>query len=174
MRTKEKVKFVKDVETESTELAARKPFRVDRENKRRFIRLQISSPMTMKKIKDAVGNFWPEGDWHMINGTILNISAGGVLVDIDQPLLEGDVVCMYFTLQEVECLDNVLGLVKRVDGENGFFLAGIEFITRDYLNDLFSRGELEMLPNDLTNFDESVREVLNKYVYAEKVSRQVE
>jgi len=174
MKTKEKVKFVKDVETENTEFAARKPFRVNRENKRRFIRLQISSPMTMKKIKDAVGNFWPEGDWHMINGTILNISAGGVLVDIDQPLLEGDVVCMYFTLQDVECLDNVLGLVKRVDGENGFFLAGIEFITRDYLNDLFSGGELEMLPNDLNNFDNSVREVLNKYVYAERVSRQAE
>ena len=174
MKAKEKVKFVKDVETGETELSARKPFRVDRENKRRFIRLQISSPMTMKKIKDAVGNFWPEGDWHMINGTILNISAGGVLVDIDQPLLEGDVVCMYFTLQQVECLDNVLGLVKRVDGEDGFFLAGIEFITRDYLRDLFSGGELDMLPNELTNFDDSVREVLNKYVYAERVSRQAE
>jgi len=174
MKANEKVKFVKDVETEKTEISVRKPFRVDRDNKRRFIRLQISSPMTMKKIKDAVGNFWPEGDWHMINGTILNISAGGVLVDIDQPLLEGDVVCMYFTLQEVECLDNVLGLVKRVDGENGFFLAGIEFITRDYLDDMFSGGELEMLPNDLNNFDDSVREVLNKYVYAERVARQVE
>jgi hypothetical protein len=174
MKAKEKVKFVKDVETESMELNTRRPFHVDRENKRRFIRLQISSPMTMKKIKDAVGNFWPDGDWHIINGTILNISAGGVLVDVDQPLLEGDVVCMSFVLQEVECLDNVLGLVKRVDGEDGFFLAGIEFITREYLNDLFSGGELEMLPNCLTNFDDSVRAVLNRYVYTESVARQVE
>ena len=32
MKAKEKVKFVKDVATENTDLAARKPFRVDREN----------------------------------------------------------------------------------------------------------------------------------------------
>ncbi len=174
MKTKEKVKFVRDVETMDMEMAVRKPFRIDRENKRRFIRLEISSPMSMKKIKDAVGNFWPEGDWHVINGTILNISAGGVLVEIDQPVLEGDIVSMHFTLQDVECLNNILGLVKRVDGEEGFFLAGIEFITRDYLVDLFSGGELDLLPRNLSNFNESVREVLNKYVYTRRISGQVD
>ncbi|MFZ5979242.1 MAG: PilZ domain-containing protein [Candidatus Zixiibacteriota bacterium] len=174
MKKDEKVKYVKDVATGENDLAVRKPFRMNRENQRRFIRLEISSPMTLKKIKDAAGNFWPEGDWHVINGMILNISAGGVLVEVDQPLLEGDVVSMYFTLQDVECLDNVLGLVKRVDGEDGFFLAGVEFITREYLTDLFSRGEMDLLPENLTNFDESVRTVLNKYVYAEKLSGRME
>jgi len=173
MKKNEKVKYVHDVTAKENELAVRKPFRMNRDNQRRFIRLEISSPMTINKIKDAVGNFWPEGDWHLINGMILNISAGGVLVEVDQPLLEGDVVSMSFTLQDVECLDNVLGLVKRVDGEDGFFLAGVEFITREYLEDLFSRGELDLLPEDLSNFNESVRNVLNKYVYAEKLSGQM-
>jgi len=173
MKKNEKVKYVHDVTAKEKELAVRKPFRMNRDNQRRFIRLEISSPMTINKIKDAVGNFWPEGDWHLINGMILNISAGGVLVEVDQPLLEGDVVSMSFTLQDVECLDNVLGLVKRVDGEDGFFLAGVEFITREYLEDLFSRGELDLLPEDLSNFNESVRNVLNKYVYAEKLSGQM-
>ena len=174
MKDNEKVKYVKDVEARERELAVNKPFRMNRENQRRFIRLEISSPMTLKKIKDMAGNFWPDGDWHVINGTILNISAGGVLVEVDQPLLEGDVVSMYFTLQDVECLDNVLGLVKRVDGDSGFFLVGVEFITREYLTDLFSRGEMDLLPEDLSNFDESVRTVLNKYVYAEKLSGRME
>jgi hypothetical protein len=130
--------------------------------------------MSLRKIKDAGGNFEPDGDWHTLHGLILNISAGGVLVEVDQPLFEGDVVSMHFTLQDVESIDNVLGLVKRSDHDDGTFLAGIQFITREYLEDLFSQAEMDLLPNSLTNFNEGVREVLNKYVFREKIASNME
>jgi hypothetical protein len=122
--------------------------------------------MSLKKIRDTAGNYWPEGDWHIIHGTILNISGGGVLVELDQAVDEGDVVSMHFTLQDVEGLDNVLGLIKRVDIEPEGCLVGIEFITREQLIDHFSQAELDLLGEGYTNFDDSIRQLLNRYVYS--------
>jgi hypothetical protein len=165
MKADQNAKYVKDVAAEAGMVSVRKPFRIEAEDKRRFIRLVISSPMSMKKIRDTAGNYWPEGDWHVIHGMILNISAGGVLVELDQAVEEGDVVSMQFTIQEVEGLDNVLGLTKRVDIDPEGCLAGIEFITREQLSDHFSQGEMELLSETYTNFDDSVRQVLNRYAY---------
>jgi hypothetical protein len=169
MKTSDKTKHIHDVEAESTGVRARRPFKVEDQEQRRFIRLEISSPMSLQKIKDGVGNYWPQGDWHVINGMILNISAGGILVDLDQAVDEGDVVSMNFTLQEVEGIDNVLGLVKRADIEPEGCVAGIEFISREVLLDYFSQAEMDLLAETHTNFDNSVREVLNRYISRESI-----
>ena len=164
MKDTAKVKHVQDVEQGTGEFAARRPFRVERENRRRFVRLEISSPMTMNKIKDTAGSFWPEEEWHTINGTILNVSAGGVLVETDQALLSGDVISMHFTLQDVENIDGVIGLVKRVQQDEASFLTGIEFITRESLSDIFTTAELDLLPDNITDFNACVQQCLNRYV----------
>lgn len=167
MSRKDKVKYINDVSVTEAEMKSRKPFDVTTENRRRFIRLEIASPMTLQKIKESGGEFLSEVDWHIINGSILNISAGGVLVDADQILFEGDVVSMAFTLQGAEQLDSVLGLVKRVDHDEATFLAGIEFVSEEKLRDLFSQGEVDMLPGNMTDFNQGVCTVLDKYVYKE-------
>lgn len=170
MTKSNKTKFVHDVATEGKDIVVKPPFRLQEEDQRRFVRLEISTPMSMRRVRDTQGGFWPEGDWHEVHGVILNISAGGVLVDIDQLLDEGTVVVMRFTLQDVEQIDNVLGLVKRSEEDDGSCLTGIEFIDRAYLNDLFSQAELDLLPDQLTDFSDSVRTVLNKYIRRERVS----
>jgi hypothetical protein len=164
MTTKTRTKFVSDVTHQDTAIEFAKPFRVEKQDQRRFVRLEISSPMDLRKIKDIAGNFWPNGDRRVIDGLILNISAGGVLIDVEQPVNEGDVVSMHFTLQEVESVDHVLGLVKRSDRDEGSFLVGIEFITREALADLFTEAELDLISDQLRGFDEQIRTVLNKYV----------
>lgn len=167
MKTDKKTRHVKDIDTEFEVIKARRPFKIVKEEKRRFIRLEIATPMSLKKIKDRDGHYWAQGDWHIIHGLVLNISAGGVLVDLDQAVEEGDVVTMHFTLQEVEELDNVLGLVKRADIDSEGCLAGIEFVSRENLADCFSSAELELLGDEHTNFNTSVRQVLDRYVYRE-------
>ena len=164
MKTDRKTRHVKEIATDKGTLRARRPFKVSQEEKRRFIRLEISTPMSLHKIKDREGQYWTHGDWQAIHGVILNISAGGVLVDLDQALEEGDVVSMHFTLQDVEGLDNVLGLVKRMDIDTEGCVAGIEFISREYLIDHLSQAELELLGSEYTNFDHSIRQVLDRYV----------
>jgi hypothetical protein len=163
---------VRDVSAQPEEFVARPPFKVQQEDKRRFIRLEIASPMTLRRIKDVTGGFWTEGEWHVIDGLILNVSAGGVLVDVNQPLMEGDIVSMHFTLQEVECLENIVGLVKRVEEDDGSFLVGIEFISRKEMSDVFSKAEMELLRDSLTDFDEGVRDVLNRFVMSTRQNHE--
>ena len=160
-------RFIPDVDTTSGAVRARKPFAMASENGRRFVRLEISSPMSLRRIKDIFGNFRPNEQTYDVEGTVLNISAGGVLVDLDEPLNDGDIVLMRFRLQGVEALENVLGLVKRCEQDDGLFLCGIEFVTRRFLEDNLSRSELELLGERLFDFQESVRGVLSRYLYAE-------
>jgi len=167
MKTSSKAKFVKDVESRAAASQVRKPFKVQEENRRRFIRLEIAAPMSLRKIKDRQSHFWPDGDKHVINGLILNISGGGLLVELDHAVTEGDLVAMQFTLQGVETLANVLGLVKRADSDSGTYLAGIEFLSRSQLTDLMSRAEIELLGDNCSNFNDCVRRVLGKYVSTE-------
>ena len=167
MKTDKKTRHVRDVEAEAQVIRARRPFKVVKEEKRRFIRLEIAAPMSLRRIKDREGHYWAQGDWHVIHGQILNVSAGGILVDLDQALEERDVVSMHFTLQETESLDNVLGLVKRVDIDSEGCLAGIEFVSRENLVDHFSQAEMELLGDEYTNFNSSVRQVLNRYISRE-------
>jgi hypothetical protein len=160
-----RTQFIQDVTTQEEAVIGTKRFKVQKDDKRRFVRLEISSPMAMRKIHQAGGEFWPNGEKHVIDGVILNISAGGVLVELEQSVDEGDIVSMRFTLQEDEKVDNVLGLVKRTDVDSGTFLVGIEFITRQQLYDLMSEREIELLPESLTGFDERIRQVVSKYVH---------
>ncbi|MBU2532121.1 MAG: PilZ domain-containing protein [Alphaproteobacteria bacterium] len=165
MKKDSKTRFVSDVDLSTSDIKARKPFKVSSDDQRRFVRIEISSPMGMRRVKDIFGNFWPTENRYLIEGTILNISGGGVLVEIDQPLNEGDIVSMRFRLQEVEDLDNVLGLVKRSEQDEDIYLSGIEFITMPQLQDKLSQGELDLLDGNLNDFQGSVQNALEKYLY---------
>ena len=167
MASREKVKYIQEVPAAETVLTARRPFEIQNENRRKFVRIEISSPMTLRKIRDTGGRLWPEGEWHVINGTILNISDGGVLVDVDQQLQESEIVSLHFIMQDVEPLADVLGQVMRVDQDEEGCLVGIRFITKQSLADRLSQAELDLLPGTLTEFQTCIKGALEKYVYAE-------
>ncbi|MFQ6007542.1 MAG: PilZ domain-containing protein [Candidatus Zixiibacteriota bacterium] len=169
-----KAKFVSDIDVVGKEIKVRPPFRLKSENQRRYVRLEISAPMTLQKIKDIFGNFWAPGTSFTIDGTILNISPGGVLLEVDQPLDEGDILSMSFTLQGNESLKDVLGVVKRTDRDGTTFLAGVEFIGKNYLMDKLTQAELEMFSENLSDFEDTIQKMLKKYVYREQVTRDVE
>jgi len=164
MKETNKIKHVSDVDMRSRKINVQKPFRIQKEKQRQFIRLEISSPMKVRQLKDIFGTFRPQDAEDAIDGTVMNISSGGLLVELTSPLNEGDIVVMRFSLQEVETLDNVLGIVKRVDLDEEATLAGIQFIDKEFLADKLTLAELEMLDDRFTNFHQTIRTVLNKYV----------
>ena len=167
MNDTSKIKYVTDFPVADKEIQVKKPFKISEEDRRRFIRLKISAPLSLKNIWEYLKNNTPFEDLLEINGNILNISAGGVLVEIEHPLDEGDFVLMKLTLQDVETMNNVLGLVKRVDYDDGLHLVGIEFLTPDKLRDRLSQAEYELLSNRTESFDELVSKTLSKYLYHE-------
>ncbi|MBU8934933.1 MAG: PilZ domain-containing protein [candidate division Zixibacteria bacterium] len=162
-----RTRFINDVEVTDKTWQVRKPFRVSQENQRSYIRLEISTPMTLRKVRDMFGNFWPTQEDYHIDGEILNISPGGVLADLNQPVNENDVVALRFSLQDVETIDSILGLVKRVDQDDDTYLAGIQFISREQLEDRLSEVEIELLSDSLNGFDNRVDEVIKRYLVNE-------
>ena len=171
MQSADKVKFVSEVDIGDAQVEVRKPFKMDHDNLRCFIRLEISAPVWMKSVKDCLGEFSAKDNYPYV-GTVLNISAGGLLVDLEQEISERDIVVMRFILQDVETLDDVLGVVKRVDKSGKSFLAGIEFIARENLVDMLSQAEIDLLNENVNGFHEKVREVLAKYLYREEKNRK--
>jgi len=165
-----KQKFISDIDVNQKRIKARKPFKVKEESGRRYVRLEISTPISLNRIKDIFGHYNPAEESLVVNGRILNVSTGGVLVEIDQPLNSGDIVSMRFTFQDVKSPDNILGLVKRCDCEEDCILAGIEFVSWDDLQDKLSAGELELLSENTTTFYDSIHKVLEKYLYQEEVA----
>ena len=159
-----RTRFINDVEVTDKTWRVRKPFKVSRENQRSYIRLEISTPMTLRKVRDMFGNFWPTQEDYHIDGEILNISPGGVLADLNQPVNENDVVALRFGLQGVETVDSILGLVKRVDQDDDKYMTGIQFINREELEDRLSEAEIELLSDSLNGFENRVDEVIKRYL----------
>jgi c-di-GMP-binding flagellar brake protein YcgR len=172
MMTGSHSKVVSKFEAGENIASVKEPFKLVKEQRRRYIRLEISRPVRFSVLKDNSAGFWPDGDGPSCDGSILNISAGGVLIVADGAVEEGTVIVMRMSLQEVEVLDNVIGLVKRVEAEGGEYLIGIEFVTREFLNDVFTQGQLEVIPQELASFDELIKRVLNKYIYYRRVSNE--
>lgn len=167
-----RLKIISDIEAGDNVLSVKRPFKLYQDEKRRYIRLEISEPIDLSILKDDAEGYWPEGDGPDYKGSILNLSAGGVLVISDSPVKEGMLVLLKIYLQDIEVLDNIIGLVKRVDDDDTERLIGIEFISREYLNDVFSSSEIEFLPDNVASFSEQLKKTLNKYVYYKRVSEK--
>jgi len=157
-------RFVYEVEARDAQYIARKPFKVERREKRAFIRIEISSPLSLNTIRSRQQSFNPDGDGSTIKGTILNISSGGVLAEINQQLTEGDIVSMRFTLQDELELDRVLGVVKRCDSDNEGAIVGIEFVSDEKLCDLLSTAEIDLLKDKFTDFSSGVNRLLSGFI----------
>lgn len=170
--SKSRTKIISDVEAGDNVVSVKKPFKLVAEQRRRYIRLEIDEPIKISILKDQAEGFWPDGDGPIVNGSILNISAGGVLVAGDSALGENSIIKLEITLQGIEVIRNVIGLVKRVDEDEGEYLIGVEFVAREYLDDVFSQSEIDILSKKVASFDEQLRRVLNKYVYYKRVSNE--
>lgn len=159
-----KTKYLSDV-TVDKQFKVKKPFKILSEENRRFIRIEISEPVDMMNIKDSYECIIEEDRVYDISGSILNISAGGVLVDIDSVLEENDLVLLKFSLQDTITLNNVLGLVKRVDHDEDGTLTGIEFLSTENLKDIIPAVNYEMVEGQVGSFEDKIQQKLSEYLY---------
>ena len=164
MSEKTKVKYISEYDITDSDLLVKKPFKLKTENQRRFIRIEISAPVSMRNLKDNINSIIDD-EVYTIDGTIFNISANGVLVEMNEEVALKDYILMKFTIQDVEVLDSILGIVKRIDREQDSNLVGIEFLSPKALEDSLSKPEIELLQENITNFNDSVHETLEKYIY---------
>jgi hypothetical protein len=166
------VKIVADSVVGPDAVSVRPPFKMRKDGLRRYIRLEISEPVTFTVLKDKNGRFSPGGERPIYSGSILNISAGGALLISENPAEEGTVIFLQMSLQGIEILDHIVGVVKRAEMDAGDWLIGVEFVSRDGLSDLMSEAEIAVLPENAASFDERVKAVLNKYIFYRKVAKE--
>ncbi|MFQ5454385.1 MAG: hypothetical protein ACE5D6_09400, partial [Candidatus Zixiibacteriota bacterium] len=56
MNKASKIKYVSEVNMIDNNIMAKKPFKISKEHQRRFIRLEISSPVLLENVNDFITN----------------------------------------------------------------------------------------------------------------------
>ena len=97
------------------------------------------------------------------SGEILNLSEGGILLEVSQTVPEGVLLSMNLPLEGSGSLGGVLGLVKRVEEDEEKFLIGVEFCGTKRLKEFFKGKKFSLTAQNLKSFPEKIKESIEKY-----------
>jgi c-di-GMP-binding flagellar brake protein YcgR len=132
--------------------------------RRKFIRLDISGKIAFRALDNSSGKgngFGPE-----ISGTLLNISAGGLLFECAHQLKSNSLILLDFTLKGRHALKDVLAVVKRCEAAKGKkHLVGAEFMTRSHYKEHGLEKLEEFLPPGCGTFDENLQKLVLRFIY---------
>jgi len=145
-----------------------KPFTVYQHKRRKYIRLDVSSPIKFKVFNPPDLDL-DLSDKQTSQGIVLNISGGGVLMETDYKVREDDYLVMEVSLLDAESLTGIIGKVKRVDDDKDHPLVGVEFMTPEQLQEEMPPEIIDSIGEEIFSFDEQLRKMLLKYVFSNKV-----
>ncbi len=149
----------------------KKPFKVYQHKRRKYVRLEVNSPLKFKVFLPPGEDFNLE-DNQTCTGIVLNISGGGVLMETDYTVREDDFLVMEFSLADADTLSGIIGKVKRVDNdEDGVKLVGVEFMTPEQLKAELPSEIIDRIGIEIFSFDDQLRKMLLKYVFSQKVEK---
>lgn len=102
-----------------------------------------------------------------IESDTLNISGGGVLVDLTSRLERETCVLMNIELSEYNFPSLLCGQVRHCyQGENNHFMIGIEFVVKEEAQKLFSRSIISRLPQVALRYTAARRAEMNARLLA--------
>lgn len=136
--------------------------------RRRFVRLDVSGEITFRTLETGEGD---EGSlsrkW---TGSLLNISAGGVLFETDCRVEPENLLILDFSLKGRYSLNNILAAVKRVELlDDGKLVVGTEFITRHNRAAYGLEALADFLPPDAGTFDENLEKLVVSFIYDQQI-----
>ncbi len=167
--TKNRTKFISEVTTDESVVKVKAPFKLYKDKSRQYIRLEISEAVNYSILKDSENQPVPESERPEYDGLILNLSPGGALIESDHPTEDGALLLLKLSLQEIETLENVVGLVKRCEPLEGKWMIGVEFVSQRYLHDSLSAAQIELIPGGSLSFEEKIQTVLGRYVFQKRI-----
>ncbi len=153
-----------DVKTDSgiTSLG-QTPFPLKTSGGRKYVRIELSSPIQFHLLACKKGKIKLTKD--RTSGEILNLSEGGMLLLTYSPVPEEGFVVLTLNLNKFVVLEGVLGKIKRVEpSEEGDFLVGVEFTSREELEKFTSPEQIEHLPVKVASFGRKLREIISSYL----------
>lgn len=141
--------------------------------RRRYVRLDITSPIDIKLLVPASGENETAG---MIpfRGEVINVSAGGMLIESTDAMPENEYIVLEFELNKKAKLEGIVGKIKRCDTEDDCrHFVGIEFCTKEDIDQNCPAEYQQLLNEQCVSFDEKVRELINKHVFRLKTAGNV-
>ena len=138
-------------------------------NARRYLRLPLAAPSAVRYLNGdpATRTFVLSP---RIDGTLLNVGAGGALVVCEHAPQPGELLALELSLSDEFTFGGVLGKVKRVEPDTeGGFLVGIEFGT---LANLCPERAEWQLPPGVVRSDSAFREALHHLLFTMEVGRR--
>jgi c-di-GMP-binding flagellar brake protein YcgR len=159
---------VLDLFEEDGAVAIEKKSEATRVQRRKFIRLDISGQMTLRALNSGAGQ--ERGLGPEIAGTLLNISAGGLLFECAEELEAESLIVLSFSLKSKHSLNNILAVIKRCEGSRGEgYLIGAEFITRGLYKEHGLEKLEEFLPSGCGTFDENLQKLVLRFIYDQQI-----
>ena len=92
-----------------------------------------------------------------------------------ESLNANDVILLKFWLKGSQRLENIIGIVKRVEqshepeGPIEEYLVGIEFVTKEFMAQLVPAPHLESLPPEINYFTDALQQLIVQFVYLQQV-----
>jgi c-di-GMP-binding flagellar brake protein YcgR len=166
--------IVANIDSDKESLTSLKPISsAERSQRRRFVRIDIAGDVSYRVLEiDQTGTSSLSLDK---SGELLNISAGGILLTTRESVETNDVLLLKFWLKGSQRLENIIGIVKRVeqsheaDGPEEEYLVGIEFATRERMAQLVHAPHLESLPPEINYFNDALQQLIVQFVYLQQV-----
>lgn len=144
-------------------LTGRSPFPIGDSQGRRYVRVEVTSPSDFRLLLVKKGKIRLSKD--QSSGRILNLSCGGMLLEVGKAIPEGAFLVLSLNLNGLVILEGVLGKTKRMEptGDGGY-LVGVEFCDRKELEDFTSKEQIEGLPVKVASFNQKLKEIILGYV----------
>jgi len=166
--------IVANIDSDKENLTSLKPISpAERSQRRRFVRIDIAGDVNYQVLEVD-----PQGANSLSivkSGELLNISAGGILLTTKESLNSNDVILLKFWLKGNQRLENIIGIVKRVeqsheaDGTDEEYLVGIEFASKERMAQLVPTQHLESLPPEINYFNDALQQLIVQFVYLQQV-----
>ncbi len=148
----------------------REPERLRRVQRRQFVRIELRRKLTLAVIgqKGRVTEAIKQPSWRKT--TSVNISGGGMLIDVPQEMAMGDLLLVKADFfPEIGLPIALAAVVRRVGQSDQGMRAGIEFLRADQLPQQIDAAGLKLLPESVTFFDQIAQNKLVNYVFREQV-----
>lgn len=148
----------------------REPERLRRVQRRQFVRIDLRRILAIALIgrKNRISESIAMPSWQKT--TTVNISGGGMLIDLPQEMAAGDLILVkagFFP--EIGLPIAVAAVVRRVQRIDKTLRAGIELLRGDQLHLHMDAAGLKLLPESVTFFDQIAQNKLVNYVFREQV-----
>ena len=149
------------------------PQRIERNQRRRFVRVDYLRPCKWRPVHSAEEGQESDAVGDVVEGTIINLSAGGIQLSTDEPPAKGQYLFVRPFADDWPLPGWLIGRIawkQRQQPESRHdFRAGVDFREFEEMTAGWPKEHVNKLPEDILNMSHVVRQRLMQLVYRKQI-----